>query len=371
MRRRALVLPLLLLPAASPDRLERARAEAAAASARADALTRAAIGEGAAADRSAANRAALARRVRAGEAALAAARTRSAKADMLAVAQRVRLGRAEQPLARLLAALQSLARRPALAAVAQPGSVDDLVHLRAMLGTALPAVRARTQSARADARHAAALSAASRAAAGALRAARGRLEAERTALAMVEAAHRSRARALVRSAFSEEDRALALGEEARDLADMAVAEGAARATAASLAALPAPLPRPLAPGVIPPRRPRSAYRLPVTGVLTAGFGEVAPSGARSRGLSFTTQPGALVRAPAGGVVRHAAPFRRWGVVVILDHGAGWSTTLTGLANVRVTLGSRVAAGAAVGRAGKTVGTELRRRGQPVDPVMLL
>lgn len=369
---RAALLPLaLLLLGAAPDRLERAQREAAAASARAEELSRAARGEGQAADRAAAGRAALAERVRRGEAALAAARAQAAGADARLAAQRARLGEAEQPLARLLAALQSLARRPALASVAQPGSIDDLVHLRAMLGATLPAVRARTVAARSEADRAAALGRAARSAAQGLHAARGRLEAERTMLAVAEAEHRARARALDRDALGEEDRALALGEEARDLADMAVAEGAARATAATLAGLPAPLPRPLPPGVRPPAREHGLYRLPVAGPLTAGFGEVAPSGARSRGLTFATRPGAPVRAPAAGIVRHAGAFRGWGVVVILDHGAGWSTTLTGLSRTRVAPGDAVRAGTILGRAGQAVGAELRRRGQPVNPAGLL
>ena len=54
------------------------------------------------------------------------------------------------PIARLLAALQSLARRPAMLAVAQPGSVDDLVHVRAVLGSVTAGDRARTAAIRAE-----------------------------------------------------------------------------------------------------------------------------------------------------------------------------------------------------------------------------
>src|SRR3546814_4274328 len=54
------------------------------------------------------------------------------------------------PVVRLLAALQSLASRPAIVSVAQPGSVDDMVHIRAVLGSVTPAIRARTTAVRRD-----------------------------------------------------------------------------------------------------------------------------------------------------------------------------------------------------------------------------
>ena len=56
-------------------------------------------------------------------------------------AQRARLASRQQPLVRLTAALQSLARRPTMLALVQPGSIDDLVRVRAVLATTLPPPR--------------------------------------------------------------------------------------------------------------------------------------------------------------------------------------------------------------------------------------
>lgn len=355
-------------------RLADAKREAAAADARAEALARSAQAEKDAAARAAADERALAARVTAAEAEIRAAQARVAVVDDLLRAQRARLSEVQAPAARLLAALQSMARRPAIAAVAQPGSVDDLVHLRAVLGGALPVVEARAAAVRDEVARTRRLQEGAALAARALRDARGRLEADRVALAQAEARHRARAQALGRDALSESDRALALGEQARDIVDRLAAEGRAQVTGEALAALPAPSPRPVA---SPARDGQAggAYRLPVTGRLVTGFDAVSPAGVRSRGLTFAVRAGATAVAPAAGVVRYARPYRGYGTVVVIDHGEGWSTTLIGLGRLAVGAGAQVAAGAPVGRAPATeqpeVTVELRRRGRPVDIVALI
>lgn len=369
------------LSAQAPDldaqrrRLADAKREAAAAAARADALARSAEREQGAAARAAADERVLVARVSAAAAEVEAARARITVIDNLLAAQRARLGRAQAPAARLLAALQSFARRPAVAAVAQPGSIDDLVHLRAVLDGALPMVERRAAAMRAEVARAEALQADAALAAKALRDGRARLEAERVGLARLEAGHRERARALGRGALSEADRALALGERARDIVDRMTTEQTAQVTAASLTELPGPMPRPLAPGARAEAGGGGAYRLPVAGQLVTGFDEVSPAGVRSRGLSFAVRPSAIAVAPAAGVVRYAKPYRGYGHVAVIDHGEGWSTTLIGLGALHVRPGARIAAGVPVGRApgrdGSEVTVELRRRGRPIDIAALL
>jgi septal ring factor EnvC (AmiA/AmiB activator) len=119
----------------------------------------------------------------------------------------------------------------------------------------------------------------------------------------------------------------------------------------------------------------SVYRLPVAGRLITGFGTVSEAGVRSRGLTFAVAPGAAVVAPAAGVVRYAQAFRGYGGTVIVDHGAGWTSVLTGLGTLAVRPGGRVRAGAAIGTARRgerrQVTVELRRRGEPVDAAPLI
>jgi septal ring factor EnvC (AmiA/AmiB activator) len=356
------------------SRLIAAKRAAAAATARADALARRAAGERDAADRARVQEASLAARVASTAAELAAAEARSALVGQMLAAQRARLGAAQQPVARLLAALQSLARRPTVVAIAQPGSVDDLVHVRAVLGSTLPAVRTRTAAVRADVVRTRALQASAGLAAEALRGARGKLEADRVALATLEAAHRRRSRALGRGAIGESDRALALGEQARDLVDRMSEEGSAATTATDLASLPGPLPRPVAAVPGAPPRP-TVYRAPVAGRLVIGLDELSASGVRSRGLTFAVAPRAGVAAPAGGTIRYAGRFRGYGNVVIIDHSAGWTTLVTGLGETLVATGQAVVMGRPIGRADAgedaRVTIELRRRGRPIDMTMLM
>ncbi|NYD88330.1 septal ring factor EnvC (AmiA/AmiB activator) [Sphingomonas melonis] len=376
-----LALLALVLPAQGqtlPDqrqRLAAARRDAALATARASDLARDAAAERDAADKARAEEAALAARVTVAEANLAAARARQAIAAQLLADQQGRLAAQQAPVARLLAALTALARRPALVTIAQPGSVDDLVHVRAVLGGALPVVRARTDAVRQAIAATRSLQADAAQAAAALRQSRIRLEADRTALARLEADHRRRSQALGRNAMSESDRALALGERARDLIDSLDAGAIASATATELAALPGPLPRPLAAGSVAPPPLHGVYRLPVRGRLVTGLDELSDSGVRARGLTFAVAPNAAVRAPAGGIVRYARAFRGYRGIVIIDHGDGWTSLVTGLAAPQVRVGQRVAAGAPLGRAATgeepQVTVELRRRGRPMDIAALL
>ncbi len=376
-----LALIALALPAQSQtfidqrQRLAAANRDAAVAARKADDLARSAAAERNAADKAQAEEAALAARVDAAAATLAAARARQAIVGRLLADQQQALGQQQAPVARLLAALVSLARRPTVVALAQPGSVDDLVHVRAVLAGALPVVRARTDAVRGAIARTRTLETSAALAAAALRQGRARLEADRTALARLEAAHRARAGALGRDAMSESDRALALGERARDLVDTLDEQGAAQATAADLAALPGPLPRPLAPGARPPAPLPGVYRLPVRGRLVTGLDEISDAGVRSRGLTFAVAPGAPVVAPAAGVVRYARPFRGYGIIVIIDHADRWTSLVTGLGMAQVTRGQRIAAGAPLGIAARgeepRITVELRRRGRPMDIAALL
>lgn len=359
------------------ERLSTAKALSVSASARAARLEQAAAGEADAARQAGIAEAALSARIDATQADVAAAQARVALIDRLIAAQRAQLAGGQQPLARLLAALQSLAARPTVATLVQPGSVDDLVHVRAALGAAIPAVRARTAGVRADLDRSRALAASAALAARTLNDGRQRLEGQRLALVRLEAEHRFRGRALGRDALFESDRALALGEQARDIVGaLSQAQDAAQVEA-GLVTLPGPLPRPgdsVAPTALPP-----PYRLPAAGRIVTGLGEIADTGVRSRGLTLATKTAAQVVAPAAGRVSYAGRFRDYGRVVIIDHGAGWTSALTGLAELGVATGDRVRAGDAVGRAGikdaggndPRVTVELRRRGRPVDLTALI
>jgi septal ring factor EnvC (AmiA/AmiB activator) len=176
-----------------------------------------------------------------------------------------------------------------------------------------------------------------------------------------------RADALTGQSMDAGDVAIASGEEAGLLQRQGASQKTARQLAAELAKLPA----------IPPRAGKGsrqpavgiAYALPVDAPLMAGLGEVSPVGIRSRGLVFRAWRGAPVVVPAAGRVAFAGPFRSREGVVILDHGGGWMTLLTGV-RTRLAVGSEVAAGAPLGRALGEVGVELSHGGRAVSPALM-
>ncbi len=357
------------------DRLRAARADSAAALVRSQALEMQAARARDAADRASAERAAAEARIVAAQADIAAAIARIAIIDRRIAAQRERLAERQGPMVRLIAAIQSLARRPEILAVVQPGSLRDAVHVRALLGSVGPVIQARSRSVRAEIDRSRDLRGQAGVAVTSLKRGVERVDAERMRLIETEARQRLRAGELARGALIESDRAIALGEQARDLiADIDIAEDAS-ATEARLAVLAGPLPRPEGEG--PAAIPAGAgpYRLPVAGSIATGFGELSENGVRARGISLDAAPNAMVVAPAAGRVVFARSFRRYGRIVIIDHGDGWSTLVTGLAALGVEPGAQVAQGATLGRAGgdeaMPITVELRRHGQPVDLAALI
>lgn len=371
----ALVAGTGLAESALPEQaaLASARADAAAARARAAALERQSELARDTAERARTAQAAVAARLQAAEADLSAAAAQLAMADRLRRAQEQRLAARQQPIARLAGALETMARRPPAAVLAQPGTLSDLVHVRAVLTTVMPHVETDTAALRRELDAARALRARRAAAVQDLRAAQTRRRLELQRLGRLEVLQRRRSAALAGSAGREGERALALAEQARDIEDL-VARLERQATLRdSLMALPGPLPRPLRPGAAPPPGSETAvagppaYRLPVLGRVVRGFGDRSATGIRSRGITLAARPGAVVVAPAAGHIGFAGPYRGYDRIVIIDHGGGWTSLVTGLAAVSARAGDRVDQGSPIGRSGSAPLTvELRRRGEAVD-----
>ena len=73
--------------------------------------------------------------------------------------------------------------------------------------------------------------------------------------------------------------------------------------------------------------------------------------------------------PADGTIAFAGPFRRHDGVVIIDHGRGWMSLLTGVRAER-RKGERVRAGEPLGRALGPVSVELSTNGRPVSAALI-
>jgi septal ring factor EnvC (AmiA/AmiB activator) len=317
------------------------------------------------AERARTQAAALAAQIEAAEADITAGEARIRLIEDLRRQQRARLAEKQAPLIRLTAALQTMARRPPALALVQPGSLDDVVHVRALLATALPEIRARTAGLRAEVKRGDALRQDADLAVAALQTSQRDLRQRRIALARLEERQRARSETLAESAANEGERALALGEQAREIATLEDTRQFQAQLRASLSTLPGPVPRPVNPPQGPPRR---SYVLPVEGRLVTGTGEISDAGVHARGLLFEAGPDQPVVAPAPGRVAYARPFRSYGAIVVIDHGNGWLTAITNLGTLAVKAGDRVARGDPLGRTGPAtsrVSVELRHNGEPV------
>lgn len=367
--------------------LTRATRESRLAEARAARLGGEADAATEAAQRTASEEAALAARIQKAEADIEVARAKLTIAKDQRARLTARLAVKQEPTARLAAALQTAARRPLALSALQPGSLRDVVHLRAVLASAVPQIRKRTASLRSELDQGRALEAQASRALGELRDGETMLRQRRSELAALEQQQRIASRTAKGAALREAERALAMGEEARDLDGLVDKLGEVANLRRELAALPGPVLRPkdlaansgaamqTEPAVAPSSdasapAPRD-FQLPVQGRTLVGFGAKRESGLASTGLTLVPVKRAQVVAPGRGRVAFAGAYRGFGRIVIIEHEGGWTSLVTGLERVDVAVGERVIGGSPMGLASgaaQPVTIELRRGGKPVNPL---
>ncbi|GAA0600322.1 murein hydrolase activator EnvC family protein [Caenispirillum bisanense] len=117
---------------------------------------------------------------------------------------------------------------------------------------------------------------------------------------------------------------------------------------------------------------RGAMPLPARGRVATRYGSELSPGNTSKGIVIETRGGAAVVAPADGVVAFSGPFRGYGHLLILEHAGGYHTLLSGMSRIDAQVGQRLLAGEPVGvmerSDGPSLYVELRRDGQPIDPL---
>ena len=370
-------------PDATRAAMRKALAEASLAEKRADKLEGEARKATAEAEKTANEAAALAARIQQAEAGIAAAEARLGLIGRERAQLEKQLADRREPLVRLTAALQNFARRPLALSALRPGSLRETVYLSALLDSTVPQVRRRTSALRGSIARGEALARESDQAIATLREEESALGQRRQRLAAVESRQRILSRQASGAAARESDRALALSEDARDLGALVDRLSADAELREDLAALPGPVLRPASPGRAqaiadsspsPSRRAPTApveLRLPVDGSTIAGFGTTGATGIRSEGVTIAPRPGAQAVAPAAGRVAFSGPYRGFGRIVILEHGGGWTSLVTGLARTDVAVGEDLVAGAPLGVAGvedPAVTLELRRGTEAVNPL---
>jgi murein hydrolase activator len=355
------------------EALREAKSRAAAAEARSENLRQEASSAGLAADRLVARRAVLASEIDAAAAQIAAANARIAIINRRQQAQRNLLGEASAPMLRLNAALQQMTGRPTALMMAQPGQREDYIHLRAVMATVEPTIKRRTAALRQQIALQRELRSQEYVALKSLNDARSKLSARRNSLAQLEGSSRDRANSLSADAAVEFEQAIAQGEQARDIVERIDTLRMSGEMASVLTALDGPLLRggekPAAKSAV-----KGVYVLPPHLSLLTGYSELNETGYRERGVTLMMAAGADVTAPAAGKVIFAGIYRSYGQIVIIEHGAGWTSLITNLAALSVDKGDRVDQGDTIGNAADetpNISIELRRNGRPMDIAALL
>jgi septal ring factor EnvC (AmiA/AmiB activator) len=92
-----------------------------------------------------------------------------------------------------------------------------------------------------------------------------------------------------------------------------------------------------------------------------------------KGLVIETRGSAQVVAPYGGKVVFAGDFRGYGQLLIIDHGDGYHTLLSGMKRIDGVMGQYLRLGEPIGIMGNPganrpkLYVELRRNNQPINP----
>lgn len=363
------------------DALRRAGQALAQTRARAEKLETSARTATAEADRTAREAAAVAARIQQSEAEIELAQAKIALIDRQREKLRGRMAERQEPVVRLTAALQMMARRPLAFSLVRAESLRDTVYLRAVMETMLPEVQRRTAGLRAEIQRGRKLQEDARLATVERQTSEKVLNARQAELAALESRQRLASRAAQGVASREADRAMALAEQTRDLSALMGQLETDGTIRAQLAALPGPILPPSRPGEVlmvvdSPTTATSAtltglaWIVPVSGRLVSGFGERADVGLTT-GITLVASSGAQVVSPADGRVAFAGAYRGYGRIVIVEHPGGWTTLVTNLGRIGATVGEQVVQGSPLGNAGPgrpVLTVELRRDGTPVNPL---
>jgi septal ring factor EnvC (AmiA/AmiB activator) len=348
--------------------IQAARAEEAAAEAEAARLERAAGQAKGEAARFQAEQAAAAQAIEAAEARITAADSEARLASAYVAAHQRLLAQQQRPVASLLAGLAVMAERPPLLALADEGSVDDLVKVRILLDSTLPVIRRRTEQLSAELAEGQRLQQSAAKARAEIVSSRQVLAEKRQQFAALEQRALAASVTAGGQALSAGDVALAAGEDVERMRGAEASGRSAMALATELAAAgPAPARPTAADG--PARRLPFAYALPAAAPVTDGLGTVNASGVQSRGITLATTRGLQLAVPAAGVIRYSGPFRDYDGIVIIDHGGGWMSLIINLSSP-LRSGAKVSIGEVLGNALGPVEIELSQNGRRISPALI-
>lgn len=112
---------------------------------------------------------------------------------------------------------------------------------------------------------------------------------------------------------------------------------------------------------------------PAYGRIVMKFGEREKLGGKHKGISIGARKGAQIVATYDGQIAFAGPFRGYKQLLIIDHGDGYHTLLTGMDRLDVSVGQWLLSGEPVGVMSSNGSSdanlyfELRKNGAPINP----
>ena len=116
---------------------------------------------------------------------------------------------------------------------------------------------------------------------------------------------------------------------------------------------------------------KGSLPLPARGNIITKYGEEKAKGISAKGITIASRNQAQVISPFDGNVIFSGPFRGYGNMIIIEHGDGYLSLLSGLETLNVELGQMLLAGEPVGvmpSGGKSeLYVEIRKNNQPINP----
>lgn len=305
------------------------------------------------------------------------------------------LDRRRGQLGTTLAALQRMSLRPAAALIVSPGDPNDVIRSGLLLRTAVPQIEVQTRLLRDQLTEIAAL--------------RDEMAAKREEL-QVASLSLAQEKGRLADLAAEKNRTFKQTESERKAAQKSIADLVGKAKSleqllaglnSGAAAVPRAKPIPSDRLVSTPRLPpitkaRGKLTLPAQGTVIKTFGSQTDTGGKAHGVTWKTRKAAIVVAPWEGRVVFSGRFRSFGRILIIDHGEGYHSLIAGLERLDAQVDQWVLAGEPVGVAGgdaagdsleengrtgkgqiagakrkpggATLYVELRRNGQPINPL---
>jgi septal ring factor EnvC (AmiA/AmiB activator) len=308
------------------------------------------------------------------------------------------LGSRSSEIVEVLAALQRAGRRTPPALLVRPEDALQSLRTALLLGSVVPALRARAEKLSGDLTELVAVRKAISTERDRLAVDRDKLRDDQIRLAALVDERQRQQSSIEKDMEAEGARAIALSRQADNLQSLIAKMEQDLKTAAKAAVTAGLQGTPVSPngkpnlGALKDRSRRSPamafasakglFALPVNGVKIRDFGGSDGAGGVQKGISLAARPGAQVTTPCDGWVVYAGPFRSYGQLLILNAGGGYHVLIAGMERISVNIGQFVLTGEPVATMGSTsqvasilatnasqpvLYVEFRKDGTPIDP----